>query len=120
MPQNYFGEDCSATTTRPPTCSSPPQPTRVVNFLAELATDGKALELGIGTGRIALPLAQRGIRVHGIDLSDAMVARACQPGADQITVTIGDFATTRVAGRFFFLPPSLVSFEHDHESDDAG
>src|SRR4029450_1423825 len=73
----------------------------VVGLLAELAFDGTALELGIGTGRIALPLAQRGIRVHGIDLSEAMVARLrAKPGADRISVTVGDFATTTVAGRF--------------------
>ena len=73
----------------------------VVDFLAELAGDGAALELGIGTGRIALPLAQRGIRVHGIDLSEAMVAKLREkPGAEQIGVTIGDFATTTVEGRF--------------------
>jgi SAM-dependent methyltransferase len=74
-----------------------------VRFLAELAGDGGALELGIGTGRIALPLRQRGVRVHGIDLSPAMVARLkAKPGADDIEVTIGDFATTRV-GRTFRL-----------------
>jgi SAM-dependent methyltransferase len=73
----------------------------VVDLLADLAFDGTALELGIGTGRIALPLAQRGIRVHGIDLSEAMVARLrTKPGAEQIEVTIGDFATTTVPGRF--------------------
>jgi SAM-dependent methyltransferase len=73
----------------------------IVAFLAELAGDGAALELGIGTGRIALPLARRGIRVHGIELSDAMVARLrAKPGAEQIGVTIGDFATTTVAGTF--------------------
>jgi SAM-dependent methyltransferase len=72
-----------------------------VEFLAELAGDGPALELGIGTGRIALPLAQRGVRVHGIDLSKAMVARLrAKPGGDAIGVTIGDFATTRVEGSF--------------------
>ena len=73
----------------------------VADFLAGLATDGKALELGIGTGRIALPLAQRGIQVHGIELSKAMVARLKQkPGGEQIPVAIGDFATTRVDQRF--------------------
>src|SRR5437762_1371190 len=73
----------------------------VVDFLAELAGDGAALELGVGTGRIALPLAQRGIRVHGIDLSEAMVARLrAKPGAEGIGVTIGDFATTTVEGTF--------------------
>jgi SAM-dependent methyltransferase len=73
----------------------------VVDFLAHLAGDGAALELGIGTGRIALPLARRGIRVQGIDLSEAMVARLrTKPGAEQIGVTIGDFATTTVDGTF--------------------
>ena len=67
-----------------------------VSFLADLAGTGAALELGIGTGRIALPLSQRGVRVHGIDLSPAMVAQLqAKPGADDIAVTIGDFATTR-------------------------
>ena len=72
-----------------------------VDFLAELAGDGRALELGIGTGRIALPLAQRGVPVHGIDLSKAMVARLrAKPGGEDIGVTIGDFATTTVDGSF--------------------
>ncbi|MFE1285798.1 class I SAM-dependent DNA methyltransferase [Streptomyces sp. NPDC058751] len=70
-------------------------------FLAGLADGGRALELGIGTGRVALPLARRGVRVHGIDLSRAMVARLrAKPGGDAIGVTIGDFATTRVDGTF--------------------
>ncbi len=72
-----------------------------VSFLADLAGDGRALELGIGTGRIALPLSRRGVRVHGIDLSQAMVARLrAKPGADDIGVTIGDFATTTVGETF--------------------
>jgi SAM-dependent methyltransferase len=73
----------------------------VVEFLVELAGSGRALELGIGTGRIALPLAQRGVPVHGIDLSKAMVARLrAKPGGQDIGVTIGDFATTPVDGTF--------------------
>ncbi|MCB5907422.1 class I SAM-dependent DNA methyltransferase [Streptomyces pinistramenti] len=69
--------------------------------LAGLAAGGRALELGIGTGRIALPLARRGVPVHGIDLSRAMVARLrAKPGGDAIGVTTGDFATTRVDGTF--------------------
>jgi len=72
-----------------------------VDVLAGLAGGGRALELGIGTGRIALPLARRGVPVHGIDLSRAMVARMrAKPGGDAIGVTIGDFATTRVEGTF--------------------
>ena len=73
----------------------------VVDLLAELAGDGRALELGIGTGRIALPLARRGVAVHGIELSRAMVARLREkPGGAEIGVTIGDFATTTVDGTF--------------------
>jgi len=72
-----------------------------VEFLAGLAGDGAALELGIGTGRIALPLSQRGIRVAGIDLSEAMVAKLREkPGGEAIEVAIGDFATTKVDGTF--------------------
>jgi SAM-dependent methyltransferase len=72
-----------------------------VGVLAELARGGRALELGIGTGRVALPLARRGVPVCGIDLSRAMVARLrAKPGGDKISVTIGDFATTRVEGTF--------------------
>jgi len=72
-----------------------------VDFLAELAGAGPALELGIGTGRIALPLSKRGIHVHGIELSPAMVEQLrAKPGGDDIAVTIGDFATTRVDGTF--------------------
>jgi SAM-dependent methyltransferase len=72
-----------------------------VNVLAGLADGGRALELAIGTGRIAVPLAQRGVDVHGIDMSRAMVARMrSKPGGDAIGVTIGDFATTRVDGSF--------------------
>jgi len=72
-----------------------------VDLLAELADGGRALELGIGTGRIALPLAARGVPVHGIDQSRAMAARLeAKPGAAEIGITIGDFATTRVDGTF--------------------
>ena len=76
MPKNYFGEhiaknyDESAAQMFEPAKVDP-----VVDFIADLAFDKAALEFGIGTGRIAAPLAQRGIRVHGIDLSEAMVAR---------------------------------------------
>jgi SAM-dependent methyltransferase len=73
----------------------------VVDLLVELAGNGRALELGIGTGRIALPLAQRGVPVHGIELSNAMAARLrAKPGGEEIGVTIGDFATTTVDGTF--------------------
>jgi SAM-dependent methyltransferase len=73
----------------------------IVDLLVELAGGGRALELGIGTGRIAVPLAQRGVPVHGIDLSQAMVARLREKaGAEEIGVTIGDFATARADGAF--------------------
>jgi SAM-dependent methyltransferase len=78
------------------------------DFLAGLAAESgpgepSALELGIGTGRIALPLSQHGVLVHGIDLSEAMVARLrAKPGAEHISVTVGDFATA-TAGRAFRL-----------------
>jgi len=73
----------------------------VIDLLVELAGSGRALELGIGTGRIALPLAQRGVPVHGIELSKAMAARLrAKPGGEDIGVTIGDFATTTVDGTF--------------------
>ena len=72
-----------------------------VDFLVELAGEGCALELGIGTGRIALPLARRGVPVHGIDLSTAMAKKLREKAAgEDIGVTIGDFATTTVEGTF--------------------
>jgi SAM-dependent methyltransferase len=73
----------------------------VIGFLADLAGSGSALELGIGTGRIALPLSERGVRVHGIELSPAMVEELrARRHSDQIGVTIGDFATTTVGETF--------------------
>ena len=73
----------------------------VIDFLADIAGDGRVLELGIGTGRIALPLSQRGVRVHGVDVSKAMVTRLqAKPGGEDIGVTIGDFATATVDESF--------------------
>ncbi len=70
-------------------------------FLAGLAGEGRVLELAIGTGRVALPLAARGIRVEGVDASAAMVERLrAKPGGDSIPVTIGDMAEVPVSGRF--------------------
>jgi SAM-dependent methyltransferase len=72
-----------------------------VDLLAELAGDGRALELAIGTGRIALPLAARGVDVAGIDLSEPMVEQLrAKPGGAEIPVVIGDMTTTRVDGTF--------------------
>jgi SAM-dependent methyltransferase len=73
----------------------------VADMLAELAGDGRALEFAIGTGRIALPLAERGVRVAGIDNSEAMVTRLrAKPGAERIEAVVGDMAATRVGGEF--------------------
>ena len=72
-----------------------------VTTLRELAGGGRALELGIGTGRVALPLQQAGVEVHGIDASQAMVDRLrAKPGGDTIPVTVGDFADVAVEGEF--------------------
>jgi len=72
-----------------------------VDVLLELARGGPALELAIGTGRVALPLSSRGVTVHGIELSAAMVDQLrAKPGADAIEVTIGDMTDTRVPGSF--------------------
>jgi SAM-dependent methyltransferase len=102
VPEDHFGErvaaryDESVAEMFEPAVVEP-----AVEFLAGLAGEGPVLELGIGTGRIALPLSQRGVRVHGIDLSSAMVERLrAKPGAEQIEVTIGDFATTRLDATF--------------------
>ena len=72
-----------------------------VAFLEQMAQGGPALELAIGTGRIALPLAARGIHVDGIDISTAMVDQLrSKPGGDQLSVTIGDFADVPVPGAY--------------------
>ena len=97
----YFDERVAATYDDDAEMFDPAVVDPAVDFLAALAGDGRALELGIGTGRIAVPLAQRGVPVHGIELSNAMVARLrAKPGAEAIEVTIGDFATSRVDGTF--------------------
>jgi SAM-dependent methyltransferase len=72
-----------------------------VSFLEQLARGGRALELAIGTGRLALPLAARGVSIDGIDISPAMVAKLrAKPGGDQISVTMGDFADVPVEGTY--------------------
>ena len=76
-------------------------PTDAAALLAELAGDGPALELAIGTGRVALPLAARGVDVRGIDISEAMIAKLREkPGGDGIPVTMGDFADVAVDGTY--------------------
>jgi SAM-dependent methyltransferase len=98
----YFGEHVAATYDESSAeMFEPDVVAAAVAFLAGLADGGRALELGIGTGRIALPLAACGVPVHGVDRSRAMVARLrAKHRGDAIPVTIGDFATTRVQGEF--------------------
>jgi SAM-dependent methyltransferase len=100
--QNYFGDEVAQRYDRDEAEMFDPAVVEpVVDLLVELAHGRPALELGIGTGRIAIPLAQRGVPVHGIDLSEEMVERLrAKPGAARIEVTIGDFATTRVGTKF--------------------
>jgi SAM-dependent methyltransferase len=72
-----------------------------VDFLKELASDGAALEFGVGTGRVALALSALGIPVHGIDISEPMLEQLrSKPGSEQIGITIGDFASIRLDGTF--------------------
>ncbi|HJP64712.1 MAG TPA: class I SAM-dependent methyltransferase [Actinomycetota bacterium] len=102
MPEDHFGEEVAAHYDEDEAEMFDPAVVEpAVEFLAQLARDGPVLELGIGTGRIAIPLAARGFHVHGIDLSEAMVARLrAKPGTERIDVTMGDFATTRVERSF--------------------
>ena len=82
----------------------PPDADAAAACLADLAGSGPALELAIGTGRLALPLAERGVAVSGIDASEAMVAKLrAKPGGDRIPVAIGDFADVAVDGRFALI-----------------
>jgi SAM-dependent methyltransferase len=72
-----------------------------VDFLADLAGSGRVLEFAVGTGRVALPLSARGVEVHGLDLSEPMLARLrAKPGADAVPVVVGDYTSTRVEGSF--------------------
>jgi SAM-dependent methyltransferase len=98
----YFGERVAANYDDPSDGMFRPEAIEpAVSLLAELAMGGNALELAIGTGRIGLPLSQRGVAVHGIELSKAMAARLRgKAGGDAIPVTIGDMATATVDGTF--------------------
>lgn len=102
MLENHFGEDVAARYDDvSPAMFDPAVLGPTVDVLAELAGDGAALELAIGTGRVALPLAARGVPVSGIELSPAMAERLAAKDVEQrIDVTIGDMATTRVGGSF--------------------
>ncbi len=102
MPQDHFGEDVAAHYDESHgSMFDPDTLSLTVDLLAELAGDGAALEFAVGTGRVALPLAARGVPVCGIELSDAMAERLrAKDDAGLVTVTMGDMATTRVDGRF--------------------
>ncbi len=104
MPENYFtGRIAQEYEARWPHLFEPAVVDPAVDFLAGLSGASPtpaALEFGVGTGRLALPLSRRGVRVHGIELSPDMVEQLRRyPGADAVDVTIGDFATTAVEGR---------------------
>ncbi len=110
----YFGERVAATYDGTSGVFGPGAVEATAGVLAELADGGRALELGIGTGRIALPLARRGLEVHGIDLSRAMVARLrAKPGGEVIPVAIGDFATTTMVRH---LLAGLPGVQHDQRT----
>jgi trans-aconitate methyltransferase len=100
--EGYFGERVAAVyDEHSASMFDPAVVAPAVETLAELAGDDAALEFAIGTGRIALPLAERGVRVVGIDNSEAMLARLREkPGADRVEAMVGDMATTRVDGDF--------------------
>ena len=96
----YFGERVAATYDGSTGVFAPGAVESTAGVLAELARGGRALELAIGTGRIALPLTRRGVEVHGIELSRAMVARLrAKPGGEDIPVAIGDMATVTMTAR---------------------
>jgi trans-aconitate methyltransferase len=100
--EGYFGERVAAVYDQhSASMFDPAVVAPAADLLAALAGDGEALEFAIGTGRIALPLAERGVRVSGIDNSEAMLARLREkPGAERIQGLAGDMATTRVDGDF--------------------
>ena len=102
MPENHFGPDVAGRYDEDSaTMFAPEALDPAVDRLAALAAGRPALELAIGTGRVGLALAARGVPVAGIELSEAMVEQLrAKPGGDAIAVTIGDMATTRVEGRF--------------------
>lgn len=97
----WFPESVATDYDDPGGSNDPAVITPAVDLLAELAAGGPALEFAVGTGRIAAPLASRGVPVSGIELSRAMAGRiAAKPGGDAVSVTIGDMTSTRVPGEF--------------------
>ncbi len=115
LPMDSFGADSAAVYDDQPRGDE----TETVDFLQELAGSGPVLELAIGTGRIALPLAQRGVRVDGIDLSEAMVARLrLKPGGDELSVVIGDFADVPIDGEYRLIYVVYNTFHNLLTQDD--
>jgi SAM-dependent methyltransferase len=102
VPQNIFtGPVAVAYDLASPEMNDPALLDTTAAFLATEADGGRALELGIGTGRIALPLSKRSVEVHGIDISADMIDQLRhKPGAEAIATTVGDFADTVVPGEF--------------------
>ena len=91
--------------------SVPVDTDETVAFLADLAGPGPVLELGIGTGRLALPLKERGLEVHGIDSSEAMVAKLrAKPGGQDLPVAMGDFADVPVEGQYRLIFVAFNTF----------
>lgn len=92
---------------------APPDPSQVVTCLARLAKGGAVLELGMGTGRVALPLHAQGIPIEGVELSGAMIEQLkSKPGGDQIPVVQGDFAEVCPAGPFTLIFAAYNTFFH--------
>src|ERR1700760_15203 len=97
----WFPESVAADYDSPGGANAPEVVTPMVDVLHDLADSGPVLEFAVGTGRIAAPLAARGVTVRGIELSRAMAARiAGKADGSKVGVTIGDMTTTRVAGQF--------------------
>ena len=101
LTDGWFPESVAADYDSPGGANAPEVVTPMVDVLEDLADSGPVLEFAVGTGRVAAPLAARGVAVSGIELSRAMAARiADKPGGGKVGVTIGDMTTTRVGGRF--------------------
>lgn len=102
MPEDHFGEDVASRYDEDEATMFAPEAIEpAVDYLAALAGDRPVLEFAIGTGRVALPLRERGVEVHGIDLSTAMVARLrAKPGGADVPVVLGDFASAETGREF--------------------
>jgi SAM-dependent methyltransferase len=119
VPETYFDEWAARNYSRLwPEFFRPDVLDAAVETLVELAGNGPALEFGIGTGRVALPLARRGVRVAGIELSQAMVEELRRQGGTEMDVTVGDFAAVRATGAFslvYLLCNTITNLTTQHE-----